>query len=1198
MAGRRKVGGEDVGEGLRKLWKTVNPGTWAQLLREVAPQNEWQLAGTTIKGRCPYHDDSDPSFVLDFAKGYGRCYGAGCNKYVTNIVALFSKLLRVSDAEATLWLNQRIDLSSALGSGVADQIGAYSLLQDMKKAAAMAFSQVVQEYIRDKPEKLSYLEPGFLYLTKGRNIPIEVLGALPVSLFPKPEHAKKYIPEAFHAEYDKYFQKYQNARYWGSVIFHYNDSPGSISRFKVRLLARDVQRLMDGIREAENPPSDRFKGLVTKEFLVLEDQYFKRGTGVFGLHHYARSIGSTDACVYVTEGEFDALAVMAGQMMTGRHDFVMLASGGEGNTSIGFLREFGIRVVYLVQDSPAKKGDGVAQSFLRDKTNFARDSSNIKLQFKIFSWPVGMQGGDLDEAVQLMGYEDVSSYLEQGDNFVNALPWVVQKCSEAIDGVKSTYDNKMAKAEKDLTDQIRSLENDRPEDWEAKVLAAKTQLETAKANNSDDYMRDAISVVRTWATCLSDPSDLKVFLQACSQDLGMDVTELEPEGSTTYRPDTAEGAVAIVKRTLPNYLDMTYYDRKDGRTVQHMWSKTKFEDVTVPTNEQSFSAMFAQHVGMTLVEWLKTHLGGNSVIEPKSEKCDPSGLEAEKKRSENAKFLMRQVLESMSSRCNALDELKEIGQGIHYTDLSEEARRKNYVYIVNGAKLFRGTYGKGAGLPVEWELINSNVDCGMKFKLDKSQKWSFIEDVDHLYAATRIDLKQLYENVQKVVGCWKFKNNDVMQWYLPAYIMAIPYMTAMGYVTMMFLQGQKMSGKTAFLQGLLGGLQSRHPVRPLIESAKYTMNASIAWLQREADRSSLMVCLDESENKEKTTHGSNVKEIQHALYSVPTGGSVITRAASDGSANTVDYFLFMPVVMAGINMYADDVFMSRVFVVMTEKDPKMQACELAISALFSDEEYAALRQQVTLSMLPYMPQLAHKAAELKKVLDNAIRDIGGNTRFVNLILPGLAVLSIIYPNIDILEHFKQLIDVNRDRLDAINNEDNTNSILEAALNLPGVKAPNADGIIDNQRARTLIMNGEIQVLNNADCGVYCIPSKHCIVFVWKFIKHSIFNNKWDYGRMRENSMREEALQSKHTVTDVSDEDHEYIKKFCNLSQTTEKTEYSVVRLDCIMSKEDQDALEASFAGVNTINRKNEAKDVRDNVLPIEVYEDDDVPYAF
>ncbi len=1185
-------------ESLRKLWRHVNPGMWCQLLREVSPQNDWQLSGTTIKGRCPYHNDNDPSFVLDFAKGYGRCFGA-CGKYVDNIIKLFAHLLKVSENEAFLWLDERIDLSSVIGKENADQFGAYSQVQATKKAAAMAFTQVLQEYIREKPEYLSYLEPGFLYLTKGRNLSVDVLGSLPVAVFPKPEHAKKYMPEELHSAYDAYFQKYASSNYWGAVIFHYNDSPGTISRFKVRLISGSVRKVMDVIRSKESAPADLYKNLFQHDFRVMDDPYVA-GTGLFGLHHYARSIGSTESCVYVTEGEFDALSVMAGQLQTGRHDIVMLASGGKGNTNVGNLREFGLRIVYLVQDSPAKNGDSVAAAFLRDKNNFTRDSSNIRLQFKLFNWPVELPGGDLDEAVQLSGYETVSTYLENGDNFLNALPWVERKCNEDIERVRASYDAKIAQTESDAEGKMRSIERNKPEGWETKLEDVKTSLETARKNNSDDYMREAVDIVRQWGQCLSDPSDLKVYLQACSQKLGRDVTELEPTGAGVYRPNTTEGAMEIVKRTLPNYLDMAFYERKEGKTIYHMWSKTRFEEVVVPTNDMSFSMMFAQHIGMTLVEWLRTHLGSGSVIEPKSDKCDPTGMDAEKKRSENAKFIMRQVLESMSYKCRSLDELKPIGQGIHYNDLSDEAKRMNYVYVVNGPKLFRGTYGKGTGLPVEWEHINSNVDCGMLFKLDKSQTWSFINDVDDLYAATRIDLHTLYENVKKVIGCWRFKNNDIMQRYLPAYLMAIPVMTAMGFVTMAFLQGPTSSGKTAFLQGLLGGLHNNNPVKPLVECAKYTMNASLAWLQREANRTALLMCFDESENDQKTTHGSQVKEIQTALYGVPTGGGVIDRASQDGSANTVGYVMFMPVIMAGIKMYSDDVFMSRVFVIMTAKDPKMKACETAISEKFTDEEYALMRQQVTLAMLPYMPQLVKRANELKRTFDAAIKEVGGNTRFVRLVLPGLAVLSMACPEEDVMGMFKDLVAINRDRLEAINNTDETNDVINAALNIPGIKATKADGIVDYVQARTLIMNGDIKTLNYADSGVYCIPEKKWIVLVWQFIKHNIFRHTYEYSRMRENAMREEALQSKYIVADITDAEHKYIVDYLNIKGIHAKTEYSVISLGVLMPEEDQEALALSFSRSLKSGKEKSSStwDGTGNDVPIEAYEDEDGGYSF
>ena len=823
----------------------------------------------------------------------------------------------------------------------------------------------------------------------------------------------------------------------------------------------------------------------------------------------------------------------------------------------------------------------------------------MRLQFKIFSWPVELLGGDLDEAVQLAGYETVSSFLTDSNNFLNALPWVEQKCMTAIDTLRNMYDSKMASAETGIEESIRELEENHPDGWEQKVETNKASLEAARKNNEDDFMRDASDVVRQWGQCLCDPSDLKVYLQACSQKLGRDITEIGMDGSGVYRPDTGEGAVTIIRNALSNYLTMAYYTTE--KTTQfYMWSHTKHEVVPVPSSDTQFSMMFSQHIGMPLIDWMKTHLGANSVLD---EKCkDPNSLDAERKRAESARFIMRQVLEGMSASCPAKDELRVMGQGIHYTDVTPEAKRKRHVYLVNGAKLFRGTYGTGAGVPVEWEFLNTNVDCGMLFNLKKEERWSEIDDVDQLYAATRVDLQDLYRKVQSITRCWKFKENDIMQKFVPAWILAAPVMTAMGFVSMIFLQGQSTSGKTFFTQGLLGGLRDHtHQVPPLLEGAKYAMNATPAWLQREANKSTLLMCLDEVEDDQKTDHGDRMKEIQHMLYSVPTGGSVITRAGQDADKK-IDYFMCMPVIMAGIKMYSDNVFMSRIFVLQTEKSVGMPSQEEAISSMFTDEEFADIRRQTTIAMLPYMPQLVLRANVIKRKLDASTKIAGGNTRFVRLVLPALAVLSLADPDEDIDALYLKLVDINRDRLEAINHTESMNDVLDAVLNLPGIKAPNSEGITDYQRARTLIQNGEIILLNNADCGVYCIPSKKWIIVIWKVARHNIFRQTYRYASMSEASLREAALQSTFIVKDVSTEEHDFIVKYLNKPDIHSRTEYSVLKLDAIMTKEDQDALAESFSGMEhaTGLKKGQRGNGGNALPPMSVYESeaDSVPYTF
>lgn len=235
-AGRRAI---------RALWTDVTPREWYTILRKLAPNNRWELKGDTITGRCPYHDDHDPSFVINFERRIGKCFGS-CGKVVSDLIQLVSFISGKNYSESLTWLTLELHLEKTLGSD-ADELANLYNVQAMKRALASATREVIFEYLRDRSPHLSYLRPACVYLQYARAIPLSLLRDLPVGVFAKPEHMRKYIPDELHELYDNYVKAYSKPKFWGAIALHFNDSPTTISRFKLRLLspdaATDIQKL-------------------------------------------------------------------------------------------------------------------------------------------------------------------------------------------------------------------------------------------------------------------------------------------------------------------------------------------------------------------------------------------------------------------------------------------------------------------------------------------------------------------------------------------------------------------------------------------------------------------------------------------------------------------------------------------------------------------------------------------------------------------------------------------------------------------------------------------------------------------------------------------------------------------------------------------------------------------------------------------
>lgn len=194
--------------------------------------------------------------------------------------------------------------------------------------------------------------------------------------------------------------------------------------------------------------------------------------------------------------------------------------------------------------------------------------------------------------------------------------------------------------------------------------------------------------------------------------------------------------------------------------------------------------------------------------------------------------------------------------------------------------------------------MNSAVDGNLLFTLHPGKKWSEVEDVAELYAGTQVDLRSLFGQVRDILDGWKFEHHDVMRDYLAAWILSLPIQRAMGMVNITFLTGESTSGKTSLVRGLLGGYgSSGYDVPYIVESAKYSSDATAAWIYQEMDQTALLLSLDEAEARQDNAHSSRVADhpandvldthgrrthVQRRLIGGPAGGLLPADARHHG----------------------------------------------------------------------------------------------------------------------------------------------------------------------------------------------------------------------------------------------------------------------------------------------------------------------------
>lgn len=1158
-------------EQTKKLWAAKPARQWLNLLKDINPNGRWTLQGEhTIKGCCPYHGEKTPSFTLSFKMGLGKCFG--CGKVVDDLISLVSKAKApCSYTEALLLTQQYLGLGDEF-SKYSEEIAYYYKVQEFKKQAAMAFRDIIMRVIKEDPKELEYLKPAITYLIKGRGLTnTSFIGSsnAPVGVFGKPEHVKAMMLEEWREMYDEYFpQKFQKPEFWGSVIFHYNDSPGRISRFKLRLPDKlAVEKVKAADPQFLNVTEDQARLFIRKDNSIFIEDPFTSRVGVLGLYNYQHLLGSqSDPNVYITEGEFDVLSVMNAQMQTGSFDFILLGTSGTGSLDVGFLRDYGVRTVWLIPDHPAKNGDGYARNFLAEKDNFVQPGSPIPFAIKIFQWPAVVLGFDLDEAVRNHEYEGMRDFLVTNRNatFMNSNLWIRNKCDTDIAKIKMQRDH-----------HISAIDPN----------SDKESYQTEMQNIRDDARQQIHAKILEWFTFVHDPTERLAYAQKYIAQEDIDITQDSRVHNDVYSLDTKEGCVQKITDAFSEFFEFCFYQQRNTAYDLCVWSKLKKEVVSFPDSDSKKKETISTFLEQDVVAWIGKLLKGSPMWE--MDECKhPMNMVT--KQEANALTLFNAMVRSISGRTVNKSILRPVGQGIHHFGLPDNVMVKGSIYFVNGNKVFKGTPNRETDM-IEWEYIDNCVDDGLLFALDVKEKWSFVSDVSDLYASNKVKLKDTFKKVKEILNGWTFDNHDIIVEYLAAQVLALPISAAVGNVNITYITGESESGKTSLVHHLLGGTRNQgHDIPTIMESARSCVDLTPAGMYQEFDQSTITMLYDEAEVSEhhNTKHDQQTKEIQRLIMGVPQGGASFMRGGQTASQR-VNYFVRMPIIMAGINLPTDRTMLSRIVIIYTKKEYGHISLSDHISKKFSNQDMEALRRDITLALLPLIPKLVLERRLMKKVLNSLDESIKLSDRYLDNIITPLLIYKM--ADGDYKKLFRELYAANKDRLDCIHGTESSSDLVNSCLYSEEIKITHQDGSTVNMSARNLILAGEFTILNNTGCGIYYYAEKDWIIIFWRQAKHSVLRHDMAYSRQSEDALRERVAKTTYVIPNISNEEHESIKRILHLPELRTSAYYTVVR--------------AAYLGENPVEEADYK--VADEVTalqefdpelpPVGVYEDPEIP---
>jgi len=401
---------------LRAIWQEISPTDWLALLLETRPNNKWVLAGSTIKGLCvcTAHQDTTPSFTLNFERGSAACFGASCKYTEWNPIRFAAELLGTGYSTAARLLKSRYNVK--LPPAFLQNVQQIEDNQMLKVAICRALNLELLEILAnpDNPDFAYADAVGLVPWLRQRQFPEDAVHMWPVGVLP-PRHRladrmREVGSEKMVDAAGVYLEKYlagpsRSYMHEGSLVFFFYTTPTSIGRFRIR-----------------HPNS--------KDFYAVEDPYVQE-VGFFGLNMYNHLLGELERYpLHVVEGEMDALAIISNQCALASDDICIVATGGSMESDLQQLMEFGFPHARTIPDNDPE-GIGWAKTLM---------SKNSCVQ-RIYRWSDEdrtLKIKDADEAIRARGYAPFITGVMDDSHFPHGYDWVGDQLEQELAVVDPT----------------------------------------------------------------------------------------------------------------------------------------------------------------------------------------------------------------------------------------------------------------------------------------------------------------------------------------------------------------------------------------------------------------------------------------------------------------------------------------------------------------------------------------------------------------------------------------------------------------------------------------------------------------------------------------------------------------------------------------------------------------------------------------
>lgn len=923
---------------IRRIWSELKPQPLVERLNAAIPNGRWSASGARISGCCPYHAESNPSFVIYLDRGYARCFG--CEEFVPSPVDLWAKIRNLSRVDALNDLRQQFGLKFIAGA-MSTQLDEWERAQQLKKKIVkICHDELINAIASPNNPAYAQAQAAVRYLVGTRQLPIDAIPTLPMLGVMPPlsriynaldkdaeeENAKRAaIAErdgtrvtkctSLSADAQEYLQRV-GLPWVGSVVFRLDIDANSVGRIKLR------------------KPD-------TKEYLMLDDTHDEM-IGFFGLGWplYRPLLGSMQKYatgVYHVEGEFDALSIMAQQVRAGGPGFIVVSGGGSAaGEMIDTLVSSGFEQVYLVGDAPNKKGDTLIKSWL---------GAVSKLRSRVFVGYGQFQGaGDPDEAVVKCGLSAVQRVFLDVDNpayFVTPQDWCLEKVTPALEEVGA----------------------------------------------SD--IRQKIEVASEWGRVLKNTYECSAYIDMCAKEFAIPAHLLKRD--IVSKEEDEAGFILRVVDALSSMFSVIGQQGFDGDRRLYLWYKEGKRTIQISLADDS---SVERELGTTLgptYQLFREKIGVPDFLDalPGAKKINLQKLD------QNYRWFLRQALTHMAVGAPDYQSAPHKGQGIHVVRGLRDAPPT--VYVVNGRDVYVGTYDERGR--IHWKATEGPVHNGVIFdvgtRTPATPYMDWIHGADDLERAHTLDPKELAKQLHRALDIgWTFKDHALTVDFLTAHLLVTTVSDAFRRKVFMGVHADTAAGKSRLLMGLIGGTD--FPRIHLIAAAKGLPSYTAAGIRQSTSNSSRPLCLDEFEDEGLGDKKGRVVTETFEMFRNLNGESN-TYTMGQRGGDPVVYTLNYPVFVAAINKAKKVQDANRTIMVHLKKVPHRDDPQQILIQTFGIPALEQLKQDLAIALIPHAADLQRMYREIEIEFGQGAKRMVDQRYFEGL-YPALTVMKFLGQN--------------------------------------------------------------------------------------------------------------------------------------------------------------------------------------------------------